>query len=265
MQHSSWFLASAWLALAACDGDPAEPVLPDAAPPTSSTVRVAHFAPDAPAVDFCFVPQSGPVIGPVLAGAGLVGGVSFGKLTPYLPVAAEVYSVRVIAAGTACSAPVFEYPNVAVPAGGFAVTAAAVGFLDPARGPGLDLVFWIDDNAPAPAGAVRLRTLHAAPGTPDIDLGVLAAGATVLGAVDVVGDNVTFKLQPVPPYRSIAPLKGATLRAQHAQAPTRGADLAGVDLPAGATATAFVLGATAALRVMVCVDSVGDGACAVRE
>ncbi len=250
-----------------CSGDSAATAdsgtgnIVDAAPEQPSRVRVAHFAPDAPPVDFCFVPANGMIIGPVLAQAGLSAGVSFGSITQYLPVGAEVYTVRIIGAGTDCGAPVFEYPNVAVPGGGFSITAAALGYLDAARGPALELVFWIDDNAPAPPNKVRIRTLHGAPGTPSLDIGVLAPNAAVLGDEGVVGRGAVFKVQATPPYVTIDPLRNRTLRAQQASDAALGVNLSGIDLPSGTTATAFVIGPSDGLRIMLCIDSAGNGAC----
>lgn len=230
---------------------------PEVTAPSASVVRVAHFVPDAPAVDFCFVATDGTIIGPVLAGAGLPSGIAYGDITPYLPVEPEVYTVRVIVAGTACDEAVLEVPDVGVPAGGLSITAAALGLFDPTRGAPVELTFWVDDPSPPPSGKVKLRMLHAAPTVDPLDIG-FAAGPT-LASNEVLVNGALYKVQGVPPYAVLDALE-ATLRAELTDDPSTGVEL-DLELSAGTTATAFIIGPPEALRVLVCTETGSDGSC----
>ena len=65
--------------------------------PTMAAVRLAHLAPDAPAVDFCFAAS-----GSAFSGAAAIGstGVSYGHVSDYVAVPSGSVKVRVVAAGS---------------------------------------------------------------------------------------------------------------------------------------------------------------------
>ncbi|MEM9489134.1 MAG: DUF4397 domain-containing protein [Myxococcota bacterium] len=235
----------------------------DAPAAIPSAVRTAHLSPDVPPVDFCFVPADGDPIGPVLEESGLRDGIAFGDITPYLPVEEGIYAVRVVADdATDCTAAVTEFPSVAVPAGGFEITAAVVGFADPATDPELELIFWIDDNNDPAADRSKLRFIHTSPGTPAVDAGLLAPGQITLAEDDILFDTITYKQTASPAYVELEPLADSTMRVQAADDPNVGVDLSGLTIPAGTVATVFAIGELADLRVLVCIDN-DDGSCSL--
>ena len=131
-------------------------------------MRVAHLSPDALAVDLCLAPAGTQAfVGPVLAGAGALDGIAYGKVTKYLEVEAQPYDVRLVNVGandcTQGLGP--DTTNLpALPAGG-AVTIAATGKI--AHGTGsaaFQLRAYVDD-ATVGDGEAKLRFIHASPGT----------------------------------------------------------------------------------------------------
>ena len=123
-------------------------------------VRIAHFSPDAPAVD-------------VYVDAKKVSNnVPYEKASNYLALPAGNHVVEIRATGTAPdSAPAIRASLDVV--AGKAYTVAAVGKLASIQGKA-----YTDDNTPPPAGKVKLRVLHNAPDIARIDVAV-KGGATV--------------------------------------------------------------------------------------
>lgn len=239
--------------------------------PDLSNVRVGHFSPGAPAVDFCLVTSAGDTVGPALEGAGATDGISFGDVTAYLPVQADTYTVQIIAAdATDCSSPVAEFPGVVVP-GGIDATVGAVGILNGM--PAFDLEIWVDDNTAPAAGKAHLRFVHASPDTPNVDVGVLGMGETELSA-DIWTD-VPFRSAGTPEYFETDPLSNVTVRAEANADAATGIDVPAVELPEGAVATAFAIGTLAdltatpagenPLQALICVDNMGDGSCSINQ
>jgi len=231
-------------------------------------LRVAHLSPDAPAVDVCVNPGSG-FIGPVLAKAGDANGLAYPEVTSYVAVPAATYSVRIVAPGsTNCDAGLAGLPDVT----GVAVaansdyTAAAVGMLTPA---GSDDTFAIklmaDDNTPENSAKGYLRFVHASPDAPAVDVG-LGSGSSFtavwtdveFGKVgQVAGEN----------YVETDPIANGTVSARAAGTTADALVIPGVNLPAGAVATAFAIGnldgSPKPLKVLLCVDSAAMSTCSV--
>jgi hypothetical protein len=132
-----------------------------AAVPASATaqsgkamVRVAHFSPDAPAVDV------------YVNGTKTLSGVSFGTVSEYLEVPADTYTFEVRPANApASSKPVIK--ATATVQGGQAFTVAAVGALASIRGR-----IYSDDLSAPPPGQGKVRVIHAAVGVPAVDVAV---------------------------------------------------------------------------------------------
>ena len=103
-------------------------------------VRIAHWSPDAPAVDVCFdtvgaawtgqVPQLAQIVAAGDAGAvgdGGAAGVTFPQVTSYLIIPPGSYEVRLVAAGsTDCSTSLVDLASVTLAANSY-TTIAAVG------------------------------------------------------------------------------------------------------------------------------------------
>lgn len=244
-------------ALAACgdvdDGDET----PD--PSTTARVRVAHLSPDAPAVDFCLaVAGSGKFSGPVLAGAGGLAGISYGKLTRYLDVPAAAYDVRLVApASSDCSKSLGNLPDITdLPtlSAGTSATIAATGKLAHGGAP-FTLRAYIDDAAPL-ADKAKLRFIHASPGTPNVDVGL--GGGVAFSAV--FADVAYGSFQPHElGYVTTAPLTAVELSARATGTTADVLSIKPASLPAGAIATAFAIGelgsAATPLQVLLCNDS----------
>jgi hypothetical protein len=170
----------------------------EAAPPPQTSIRVANWAPDAPAggYDFCVAPHgttswSGPVLGGEAAGDGGladatadggdagVPGIVFPQVSAYFELPPGQYDVQIVAAGsTSCATGVIA-ATTTIPAlaqDAFA-TLALVGDTSPAGSdPTMRLVALTDDSA-APTGTL-VRFINAAPSLPAVDFGEGTLAAT---------------------------------------------------------------------------------------
>jgi hypothetical protein len=146
---------------------------------------------------------------------------------------------------------------------GLTATVAAIGALDRSGAaiadPGFRLAVYAD-SLTAAAGKAKLRFVHASPGTPNVDVGLLAnhvftrlfgnvefGKVAAHGGIDALG------------YLEANPLT-ATISARLSGGTTDALVIPGVSLPAGAIATAFAIGGktgatTNPLRVLLCTDS----------
>jgi hypothetical protein len=128
-------------------------------------VRVAHFSPDAPAVDI------------YVDGDKVLSGVAYPTVSKYLELPAGSYELAVRPAGAAAgSDPVIE--AAAEVKAGAAYTVAAVGALDDIAAE----IFADDLGAPA-AGKAKVRVIHAAPEVPAVDVAV-EGGPTLFEGVE---------------------------------------------------------------------------------
>ncbi len=223
-------------------------------------VRVAHLSPDAPAVDFCLAAHgTTKFAGPVLAGAGGLAGISYGKVTKYLDVDAIQYDVRLVAPGAAdCTTALGGLPDITnlpeLPEGASA-TIAATGLLSHGGAAPFELRAYIDD-ADVAADQAKLRFIHASPGTPNVDVGI---GGGV--AFTPVFENIPYGATRVHDngYFTTAPVAGIELSARATGTTADVIAIKPASLPAGAIATAFAIGelgnATTPLRVLLCNDN----------
>jgi Domain of unknown function (DUF4397) len=146
-------------------------------------VRVAHFSPDAPAVDVYVNDDR------------VLSGVKYPTVSDYLELPAGSYDLAVRPTGAAASSdPVIE--ATAEVKAGSAYTVAAVGALADIQGQ----IFTDDLSAPA-SGKAKVRVIHAAPEVPAVDVAVeggptLFQGAEFPSATDYAEvDPATYPIQ----------------------------------------------------------------------
>jgi hypothetical protein len=150
---------------------------------SAAMVRVAHFSPDAPAVDVYVNDDK------------VLSGVEYKTVSKYLELPTGSYDLAVRPAGAAASSdPVIE-ATADVEAGN-AYTVAAVGALADIQGQ----IFGDDLSAPA-SGKAKVRVIHAAPEVPAVDVAVedgptLFEGAEFPSATDYAEvDPGTYPVQ----------------------------------------------------------------------
>jgi hypothetical protein len=165
--------AASLLALPAAAGAQGSPAM----------VRVAHFSPDAPAVDV------------YVDGNKVLSGVKYPAVSKYLEVPAGSHDLAVRPAGAAASSDPVIKATAQVKAGA-AYTVAAVGALADIEGK----IFPDDLGAPA-SGKAKVRVIHAAPEVPAVDVAVkggptLFEGAKFPSATDYAEvDPATYPIQ----------------------------------------------------------------------
>ena len=121
-------------------------------PADTAQLRVAHFSPDAPAVDI-FV-NAGEA--PAFAGAG------FSQFTDYAELPVDTYDVQISAAGTTAADAVFTVEGIAVEKDA-SYTAIAHGYLAGGDGTSAFDVTLLEDNRDEiPDGFFRVQVVHAA-------------------------------------------------------------------------------------------------------
>ena len=162
---------------------PARPARGRRRPGSAAQVRVAHFSPDAPAVDVYVNDDK------------VLSGVEYKTVSKYLELPAGSYDLAVRPAGAAASSdPVIE-ATAEVEAGN-AYTVAAVGALADIAGE----IFTDDLSAPG-SGKAKVRVIHAAPEVPAVDVAVeggptLFEGAEFPSATDYAEvDAATYPIQ----------------------------------------------------------------------
>jgi hypothetical protein len=239
--------------------------------PHNARLRIAHLSPDAPAVDVCLAPAGTQAFGktPLLRSLGAAG-LGYPQVTAYVEVPAGSYDARVVHASAAsCGLPAIPDTLGLAVAPDLVATVAAIGDLEPAgaaaHDPALRLAVFADAAAVA-ADKIRLRVVHASPGTPAVDVG-LGTGA---GFQRLFAGVAFGKVAVHPPlangYLEAAPLAAATVTARVALSIARTA------FEAGTITTVFAIGgktgqAANPLRFLVCNDSrSADGllaACAI--
>jgi hypothetical protein len=300
----SWLTTSVAIALAGCGGSKgevgespvdasAEAAAPDASDagydgeagdggPAAAYVRIAHWSPDAPAVDVCFVQGSSNFDGQVPrlglppdadaeADAGPAG-LSFRYVTSYLALPPGSYGVRLVAAGAAdCSTPVAGLDGVMLAAGAH-TTIAAVGERMPAGNDQALKLVALPDDVSAPPGQIALRFVNAdasaAASSVDFGTGTLSgAGGTYSGLVSGVPFGASSSVGTsdasaidIHGYELGLPLSGATLSAHVTAAAS---DLAtatsGVTVAAGSAASVVLLGGGSTKANLVLCADVDDG------
>ena len=230
--------------------------------PVRANVRIAHLSPDAPAVDVCLAPTGTNAWGrPVLGSLGAAAGLPYSKITAYVQLPIATYDARIVAAGAAdCAQPVVaDTVGIAVAPDLFA-TVAAIGDLEQAgHDPAFRLKVFVDESS-VDASKIKLRFVHASPGTPAVDVGLGTAhtGFTKVFANVSFGNFATNSPMNARGYIETAPLSSpvtARLAGSTTDALTVHAQVA-----AGSLTTAFAIGgktgqAANPLRVLLCSDN----------
>jgi hypothetical protein len=146
--------------LAACGGGDGEP--------PKASLRVAHFAPDVPAVDV-FLKSPGAANS---ASNRLLQNVSFPAATAYSSVNAGTYDASVALAGTLTGVVNLNGANLA---GGTSTSVFATGLLGGTGAQALALRAYVDDRTPV-SGKAKVRVIHLSPDAPAVDVVVLGGG-----------------------------------------------------------------------------------------
>ena len=250
-------------------------------------VRVAHWSPDAPAVDVCFtqqgtgwtgqIPQLAQIVAAADAGSlsdGGTTGVAFPQVTAYLVISPGAYDVRLVAAGAAdCSTSVVDLSSLTLTANTY-TTVAAVGELTPVSGDQALKLASFTDEVSAPAGQIALRFINASPSpslTPsDLGTGSIAGtggpfaplftGVAFGQTGSVAGSDAG--MVDANGYIASIPLGTATLSA-HTSASASDATVAVNDVSIAATSAATValingvgdLQGSRAVKLLQCADA----------
>lgn len=232
------------------------------AAPQRAHVRVAHLSPDAPAVDVCLAASGATFTGkPLLGALGAMGGLSFPQVTTYVDLPVQTYDVRIVAASaTDCTTGVFDKKGIAV-TDGLSATIAALGDLTVAGSdPAFDLGVLVDDAIAPTGGNISLRFVHASPGTPAVDVGLGSGSMFTKVFANVAFGHVASGTGIDPNGYATAPaLTNQTVSARLANASSDALVVPGVNVPAGAIATAFAVGGKTGdsvhpLKVLLCND-----------
>ncbi len=231
--------------------------------PARIHVRVAHLSPNAPAVDFCVrAGTTGAFVGPVL-GASVAGGLTFANVTSYLALDPAAYTVRLVAPGaTGCTTSLAGLPDYTLPSlpSGAWATVAAVGNVGDTGATAFTVRPFVDSHGVPAAGKANVRFVHASPGTPAVDVGVVA-GTTFVPVwtntvFPAVGASATADANG---FLSIDPLAGATIAVRATGTTTNALTLTNVAMPAGSVNSVFAIGTltgtgASRLSALVCAD-----------
>ncbi len=118
----------------------------------AAKLRIAHFSPDAPAIDVYF------------DGVKRLTNVAYEKHSNYLELPVGKHKIEVRGTGAAADAPAIVSADADLAANG-AYTLAAIGKLAAISGK-----LYTDDTSAPPAGKVKLRVMHAAPDQAPVDV-----------------------------------------------------------------------------------------------
>jgi len=254
MRTRNFVFAFATLLLAACGSSSSSP--------GTIHVRVAHLSPNAPAVDFCLEKSGGSFTGPVLKGLSLTSGLAYSEVTKYLTLDAGQYTVRLVAPDAMdCSASLASLPDYPLPnlSDGTYATVAAVGVVGATDATAFTVKPYVDESTVASEKAA-LRFVHASPGTPPVDVGILAGSTFTALFKDVAfPDFATNSGIDSNGYLVTSPISSVTVSARPTGTSTDALVVEGVSVPAGAIASVFAIGelssSTTPLMVLVCVDT----------
>jgi Domain of unknown function (DUF4397) len=129
-------------------------VIPASAQAGTSKLRIAHFSPDAPAIDVYF------------DGVKRLTNVQYEKHSNYLDLPSGKHKIEVRATGNAATVPAVVAADIDL-APNSAYTLAAIGKLAEIKGQ-----LYTDDTSAPDAGKVKLRVLHTAPEVGPVDVAV---------------------------------------------------------------------------------------------
>jgi hypothetical protein len=233
--------------------------------PERARIRIAHLSPDTPAVDVCLAPEGTGAFGrPLLKSLGSASGLSYAQLTTYVDLPTGKYDVRIIhATATGCGTGAVPDTKSVGLHNGLVATVAAIGVLDPtgpaAANPGLQLAVYVDATTVGAANT-KLRFVHASPGTPNVDVGILSGGIFTKIFANVAFGGIGTNA-PLDTYGFIE--TGATTVTISARVANTHSDalvIPNVQLPQGSILTAFAIGgktgaATNPLKVLLCADN----------
>ena len=200
-------------------------------------------------------------IGPVFKGLGVAAGLAYTQVSSYLSVPPGAYDVRIVPPNSPnCRTALAGLPDTTldVVAVGTYSTIAAIGVINSDAGQDFQLRRYLDERA-VTAGSGKLRFIHAAPGVPNVDVGVGTAESFV-----AIFDNVPFggvgvgTGVDVAGYIETPPVSNQTLVARIHAIPTDVLAIPGFTLAAGQISSAFAVGVpasvTAPLKLLVCND-----------
>jgi hypothetical protein len=231
--------------------------------PQLAHVRLAHLSPDAPPVDVCLAAAGSGAFGAPLARSLGAASLDYAQVTSYPDLPAASYDIRVIHATAGnCDTPAIpDTVNVAVAAGSMS-TVAAIGELEPsgpaADDPTIRLAIYNDDPA-VDGGQVKLRFVHASPGTPMVDVGLNSGASFQRVFANVAFGNIAVHPPLSNGYVATAPLS-APISARASGTTTDAIVVPHVTLEAGSISTAFAIGnktgqALHPLQVLLCTDN----------
>jgi hypothetical protein len=233
----------------------------DASPPTLSFVRLADFAPDAPAsgYDFCLTLAGTTTwMGPLLAssfprgslGQGGANGIQFPWVSAYLGVPPGTYDLQLVAPGatdcqTGVIAPTFGLPGLVV---GAHTTFAVVGnVLQRGSDAALKIAVFADDTTVTERAALRFINAISTVGYADVGTGLEMNGTFAPLVIDVAFATVGMVLADggaTDPngYLTLAPVSGAVFSAHPTGVTTTDSDSAtNVSLMARSVTTVVLL------------------------
>jgi len=226
-------------------------------------VRVAHLAPDAPAVDFCIQAEGGAWVGPVLDTVGAADGLPYPNATKYLELDEATYTARLVdPKATDCNTSLAGLPDVKdiKVTGGKAYTLAAIGELDANATNKFQVKAYVDDDV-ASSAKIKVRFVHTSSDAPNVDVG-LGKGDTFVK----VWSNVAYPMEGLvngSAYVETDPIAGGAISVRVAGMSADVLTLEPVDIPAGAIVTAWAIGNVDGnpqpLKALVCVDNQEDG------
>jgi hypothetical protein len=229
--------------------------------PTQSFLRIANFAPDAPAAgyDVCLAPVgTASWIGPLLAatfapgslGQGGANGIQFPWVSAYIPVAPGAYDLQLVAAGaTDCQSGVIPatYGLPELVPGGHTMFAVVGNVLVRGSDAILKIAVFPDDTATTPGAALRVINAVSSVGYEDVGTGSEAAGTFAPLVTDVAFATVGTDLADGSRtdqngYFAVAPISGAFFSAHPSGVTTADSDTAtNVSLAARSVTTLVLL------------------------
>jgi hypothetical protein len=230
-------------------------------PPALGFARIAHLSPDAPNVDVCLRTSGAAAFtgSPLLA--SLAGkGITYPQVTTYVPLPTGIYDVRITASGDCSAGAVPDTMGVKVPLGVHA-TVAALGELSPAGDdPAFHLGLFVDDVTTT-ATMAELRFIHASPGAPAVNIGLMNEDVINWIFRDVsFGQVGTSPLGDANGYVATSPFTDGTVSAMVSSTGVMALSVPGLALAGGSLVTTFAIGGKTGdsanpLQVLVCADS----------
>jgi hypothetical protein len=159
----------------------AESSPPDGGDAGGALVRFANLVAGlGSSVDFCVAPSGGSFSAPYMNAQGVSAGLAYTEVSEYAALPPSTgFKVRVVAAGSSSCATALA-PDVTIgPSTPASPTTVTFTGLPGDAGPAPTLTGWSDDSAStSPAGKVRFRAIHAAPGLGVVDFEVGVAPYT---------------------------------------------------------------------------------------